>query len=200
MQASNEAEIIGKRVPVENLSPGSRICEDMVCESQGLYLSEGSLPGMEEIQAIEKAAVNRVWIDASSDALNRSLDIAPTAAKRRILIVDDMRLIRKTLADMLTANGYNIIGEADDGDTAVELAAKLNPDLIIMDVVMNRMSGIAATSLIKKANPNIKVIIITQTARPSIVTESFKAGAVNFVTKPLNHIQVLRVVRKALSD
>ena len=121
-------------------------------------------------------------------------------ARPRVLIVDDMRLIRQKIREMLDEHNFDVVGEADDGDIAVKMAAELNPDLIIMDIEMDRMNGIAATAQIKRANPLVKIIIVTNAARPSIVIESLKAGAANFITKPFDNHHVHLVIRKALSD
>jgi len=132
------------------------------------------------------------------ESMKKNAGCAP--GRTRVLIVDDMQLIRKKIHDMLAEENFDVVGEADDGDMAVKMAAELTPDLIIMDIEMNRMNGIEATAQIKQSNPHVKIIIVTNTARPSIVIESLKAGAANFITKPFDNHHVHLVIRKALSE
>lgn len=117
----------------------------------------------------------------------------------RILIVDDMQLMRKKVRDILETNGYQVVGEADDGDIAVEMAGRLQPDLIIMDINMSRMCGIEATAEIKRKNPDAKIVVLTSEVKPSVVVASLRAGASNYMPKSFEAGEVLRVVKHALS-
>ena len=115
----------------------------------------------------------------------------------RVLIVDDVPSMRRTLRRILESAGYDIVGEAEDGDEAVDMAMELSPDVVLMDVVMRRMDGIEATRMIKKARPDTKVIMVTQEARPSVVVQSMTAGAINFLIKPYQDIQILKIMSNA---
>ena len=115
-----------------------------------------------------------------------------------ILIVDEMPRIRRHLRDILEKEGYYIAGEASDGDEAVPLAVALQPDLVVMDMVMKRMDGIVAAGHIRRLCPEARVVMVTREARPAVVLNSMKAGAVNFITKPFQDQQVISVVRNAL--
>lgn len=116
------------------------------------------------------------------------------ASSPRVLIVDDMPSVRTHLRQVIEKGGYNVIGEACDGDEAIKLAAELAPDIIAMDVTMKRISGIDATRAIHMAHPDIRIVMITGEARPSIVLKSIQAGAVNFIIKPFNETQILNVL------
>ena len=117
------------------------------------------------------------------------------APKKKILVVDDVASMRKKLRTILEEAGCEVVGEAEDGDEAVNLSRILKPDLVTMDIVMNRMNGIDATRELKHECPNIKVIMITQMAKPSNVKESMRAGAVNFIIKPFDAQSVTRIVK-----
>jgi two-component system, chemotaxis family, chemotaxis protein CheY len=117
------------------------------------------------------------------------------AAVPRIMIVDDMPDVRSTLKRILTHEGYNIAGEAEDGGEAVVMAKELKPDLIIMDYMMHEMNGIEATKILKAENPYIKVIIYTGEPAPSLVAECIKAGASNFIPKPVDRNHLLLLVK-----
>ena len=121
-------------------------------------------------------------------------------AAGQILIVDDMASIRRHLRDILESNGYTVVGEAEDGDQALGMVRKHKPDLVIMDIVMERMNGIDATRAIRSEFPSASIVMITQEAKPSVVLRSIQAGAKNFVIKPFREQQVLNVVRNALAQ
>ncbi|MFC1474746.1 response regulator [bacterium] len=116
----------------------------------------------------------------------------------KILIVDDTETTRTYLRGILEKEGYEIVGEAADGEEAVEMNRELEPDLVLMDNKMERMNGVDAARIIRKDTPGRKVIILTATAQPSTVTESFKAGAVNFIIMPCEPIRLLRAVRNVV--
>ncbi len=119
-------------------------------------------------------------------------------ARARILLVDDIAAIRKRLREILEPAGYEIVGEAEDGYEAVAMAGELVPDLILMDIVMKRMDGLEATTKISRSGVKSKIVMFTQEARPSSVIRCMRTGAVNFVIKPSNEKQLLRVVENAL--
>ncbi len=102
----------------------------------------------------------------------------------RIILADDHAMIRQGLRSLLTSlSCYEVIGEVDNGTKAVELAEELNPDLIIMDIVMPEFDGIAATSIIKKRQPGIKIIILSMYSDNSYIRRAFKAGASGYILK-----------------
>ena len=102
----------------------------------------------------------------------------------RVILVDDHTLIRVGLARILREDSsFTIVGEAPDGETAVKLAAELNPDVILMDVSMPGMGGAEATRIIKQANPNIQIIALSMYEEREQGTEMRKAGATSYVNK-----------------
>ena len=111
----------------------------------------------------------------------------PTDAEkpRRVLIAEDEALIRLDLAEMLREEGYEVVGEAGDGQEAVDLAESLKPDLVIMDVKMPRRDGIDAASEIasKRIAP---IVILTAFSQRDLVERARDAGAMAYLVKPFN--------------
>ena len=102
-----------------------------------------------------------------------------------ILISDDHALFRDSLRSLLEAHGLTVVGEARNGREAVELARKLKPDLILMDLAMPEMDGLAATRLISAELPEIKVVVLTASDEDSKLFEAIKSGAQGYLLKNL---------------
>ncbi|MBC7691402.1 MAG: response regulator [Methylotenera sp.] len=118
---------------------------------------------------------------------------------KTVLIVDDVPFVRKTLSDILTEAHYQVVGEAGDGAEAIEMYAKLRPDVVTMDVVMPKMSGIEATQKILKMDKEAKVIIISAMGQANLVMEAINVGAKDYVVKPFSSSDVLNTVARALA-
>ncbi len=119
--------------------------------------------------------------------------------EKGILIVDDASFMRMMIKDILTKNGFHVIGEAENGVKAVEKYSELNPDLVIMDITMPEMDGIQAVREIKKIDPNANIIMCSAMGQQAMVIEAIQAGAKDFVVKPFQHDRVIEAVKKALS-
>ncbi|MCD6364222.1 MAG: response regulator [Synergistetes bacterium] len=117
----------------------------------------------------------------------------------RILIVDDAAFMRMMLRDILTKNGYEVAGEAENGVQAVEKYKELKPDLVTMDITMPEMDGITAVKEIKKLDPNARIVMVSAMGQQAMVIEAIQAGALDFVVKPFQPDRVLEAVKKALS-
>ena len=118
--------------------------------------------------------------------------------KRRISIViaDDNDMMRSILRGMLRGEEYDVIGEARNGLAAIEMAERLKPDIICMDVMMPEKNGIEALVEIKRANPEIEIIMVTGNSDPETVQESIQNGACGFIIKPFNAARVLDTLAK----
>ena len=114
----------------------------------------------------------------------------------KILIVDDAAFMRMMIKDILTKNGYEVVGEAANGIQAVELYKAHNPDLVTMDITMPEMDGIEAVKQIKAVNPGAKVIMCSAMGQQSMVMDAIKAGASDFIVKPFQAYRVLEAVKK----
>jgi two-component system, chemotaxis family, chemotaxis protein CheY len=119
---------------------------------------------------------------------------------KRVLIVDDVPFVRKTLSDILTQAHYQVVGEAADGAAAVELFLKLHPDVVTMDVVMPRMGGLEATKKILGMDKTAKVVIISAMGQESLVMEAINVGARDYVLKPFSAAEVVKTIERALVD
>ena len=117
---------------------------------------------------------------------------------KNILICDDAAFMRMMIKDILTKNGYNIAGEAENGAKAVEKYNELKPDLVLMDITMPEMDGIEALKKIKAGDPNAMVIMCSAMGQQAMVIESIQSGAKDFIVKPFQADRVLESIRKVL--
>ena len=117
---------------------------------------------------------------------------------KNILICDDAAFMRMMIKDILTKNGYNIAGEAENGAKAVEKYAELKPDLVLMDITMPEMDGIEALKKIKETDPNAVVIMCSAMGQQAMVIESIQSGAKDFIVKPFQADRVLEAVQKVV--
>ena len=120
------------------------------------------------------------------------------AERRRVLIAEDEALIRLDLAEMLVEEGYEVVGEAGDGETAVRLAEELKPDLVILDIKMPIMDGLAAAERIAGARI-APVIILTAFSQRDLVERARAAGAMAYLVKPFQKSDLVPAVEIALS-
>jgi len=123
--------------------------------------------------------------------------VAESTAKR-VLIAEDEALIRLDLREMLEEEGFDVIGEAADGEQAVELAVELNPDLVICDVKMPKMDGITAAAQIadKRIAP---VVILTAFSQRDLIERARDAGAMAYLVKPFQKRDLLPAIEMATS-
>ena len=117
---------------------------------------------------------------------------------KNILICDDAAFMRMMIKDILTKNGYNIAGEAENGAKAVEKYNELKPDLVLMDITMPEMDGIAALKAIKAADSGANIIMCSAMGQQAMVIESIQAGAKDFIVKPFQAERVLEAVKKVV--
>jgi two-component system chemotaxis response regulator CheY len=117
----------------------------------------------------------------------------------RILVVDDAAFMRKMVTDALTKGGHEVIGEAGNGEEAVQQYQSLKPDLTTLDITMPEKDGLSALKDIMALDPSAKVIMCSALGQESKVLESIKLGAKDFVVKPFQADRVLDAVGKALA-
>ena len=119
-------------------------------------------------------------------------------AKKRIsiVIVDDNDMMRSILRSMLRGDVFEVIGEARNGVLAVEMAGRLKPDIVCLDVIMPEKNGLDALCEIKVARPETEVVMITSNADPETVQESIQNGASGFIIKPFNAARILDTLEK----
>ena len=117
---------------------------------------------------------------------------------KSILIVDDAAFMRMMIKDILTKNGYEIAGEAENGIKAIEKYTETKPDLVMLDITMPEMDGIEALKRIKKLDPDSNIIMCSAMGQQAMVIEAIQAGAKDFIVKPFQAERVLEAVKKAL--
>lgn len=115
------------------------------------------------------------------------------------LVVDDAIFMRTVLKKMLTEAEYTVIGEAGNGLQAIEMAAKLKPDIVTLDITMPEMDGIAAIDKILEVSPNTKIIMCSAMGQHSKVVEAIKKGAKDFIVKPFEKTRVLQAIDNVMN-
>lgn len=116
----------------------------------------------------------------------------------RVLIVDDAAFMRMMIKNILTKEGYDIVGEAENGLQAVAKYKDLSPDLVTMDITMPEMDGISAVKEIMKLNKAAKIIMCSAMGQQAMVIDAIQAGAKDFIVKPFQPNRVLEAVSKVV--
>ena len=120
------------------------------------------------------------------------------AAPRRVVVAEDESLIRLDIVEILRDNGFDVVGEAGDGETAVALATELRPDLVVMDVKMPVLDGISAAERLTKDHI-APVVLLTAFSQKELVERASEAGALAYVVKPFTPNDLLPAIEIALS-
>jgi len=120
------------------------------------------------------------------------------AGRCRVLVAEDEALIRLDLVELLTDEGYEVVGQAGDGETAVAMARELEPDLVVMDVKMPVMSGIEAAEIISDERI-APVVMLTAFSQRDLVEQAREAGAMAYVVKPFDASDVVPAIEMALA-
>ncbi|MBO6208058.1 MAG: response regulator [Lachnospiraceae bacterium] len=116
----------------------------------------------------------------------------------KILVVDDAAFMRMMIKDILTKNGYEVAGEAENGAIAVSKYTELKPDLVLMDITMPEKDGIQALKDIKAADGGAKVIMCSAMGQQAMVIEAIQSGAKDFIVKPFQADRVIEAVKKVV--
>jgi two-component system chemotaxis response regulator CheY len=114
----------------------------------------------------------------------------------RVMVVDDALFMRNMLKDIFVRAGYEVVAEAENGEAALELYHLSQPDLVTMDIVMPRKSGIEALQEIMAGDPEACVVMVSALGQDSLVLEAVEAGAKDFIVKPFKEDKVLEIVRR----
>ncbi len=115
----------------------------------------------------------------------------------RLLLADDHRMLREGLNRSMTSEGFDVVGEAANGEIAVELAAELVPDIILMDVSMPEMDGLEATRIIMATDTPTRIIMLTMHADHEVLAKAIRAGASGFLVKDCSTEEIAEAVRTA---
>ncbi|MEW6065667.1 MAG: response regulator [Bacillota bacterium] len=118
---------------------------------------------------------------------------------KRILIVDDAAFMRMMIKNILTKNGYEVVGEAENAAIALQMYKELKPDLVTMDITMPEMDGIQGVKAIRAVDPNANIIMCSAMGQQSMVMEAIQAGAKDFIVKPFQQDRILQAIERVLS-
>ena len=114
----------------------------------------------------------------------------------KVLIVDDAAFMRISIKNMLTKNGYEVVGEAENGLIGIELYKELQPDIVTMDITMPEMSGLDALKEIQKLDPQAKVVMVSAMGQEAMVREAIVSGAKGFIVKPFKEEGIIAAIKK----
>ncbi len=115
------------------------------------------------------------------------------------MIVDDAKFMRTLVKDALTASGHEIVGEAENGNQAVQMYGEMKPDLVTMDITMREKDGLEAASEILKSDPAARIIMVTALGQEDLLARAIKMGVKDFVVKPFPPERLQQAAQKALS-
>ncbi|MCG9967956.1 response regulator [Pelotomaculum terephthalicicum JT] len=118
---------------------------------------------------------------------------------KRILIVDDAAFMRMMIKNIVTKNGYEVVGEAENGQVAVDLYKQHKPDLVTMDITMPEMNGIEGVKAIRGIDPNANVIMCSAMGQQAMVMEAIQAGAKDFIVKPFQQDRILQAIERVMA-
>lgn len=118
---------------------------------------------------------------------------------KRILIVDDAAFMRMMIKNILLKNGYEIVGEAENGKMAVNLYSETKPDLVTMDITMPEMDGIEAVKAIRSTDSSASIIMCSAMGQQSMVMDAIQAGAKDFIVKPFQQDRLLQAIERVLT-
>jgi len=114
----------------------------------------------------------------------------------KVLIVDDAAFMRISIKNMLTKNGYEVVGEAENGAIGVEMYKELKPDMVTMDITMPEMSGLDALKEITKYDPQAKIVMVSAMGQEAMVREAIVSGAKGFIVKPFKEEGIIAAMKK----
>ncbi|KHD35009.1 histidine kinase [Clostridium acetobutylicum] len=120
--------------------------------------------------------------------------------KKTVLIIDDSALARRTVKNLLENDGFEVVGEVEGGPNALNQFKELKPEIVTMDVSMEKMDGFKALNDILNYNPEAKVVVITSMAQEDAVKRSVELGAKYFIAKPFEGTELVEIIEKVLNN
>lgn len=117
---------------------------------------------------------------------------------KKVLIVDDAAFMRMAMRTLLERNGFEVVGEAEDGAAGAKKYMELKPDIVTMDITMPKMNGIEALKQIRAYDPDSKVVMVSAMGQEKFVRESVILGAKSFVVKPYKEDHVIKTLSQVL--
>ena len=118
----------------------------------------------------------------------------------RIMIADDSDSVRLVLKDIVSIGKFELVGEAINGDQAVEKFNALKPDLLLLDLAMPKKDGLTVIKEIKASHPEAKIIVVTAAGDQKIINECLQQGARSYISKPFDFANVISTIKSSLKD
>lgn len=115
-----------------------------------------------------------------------------------IMIVDDLAFIKLLLKDLIEKAGFRVVGEASDGEEAIDMYQDKKPDLMLLDITMPKMDGITALKKILALDPDAKIIMCSALGQQRLIVQAIQLGAKDFIVKPFRPERVISSIKKAL--
>ncbi len=115
-----------------------------------------------------------------------------------IMIVDDLAFIKLLLKDLIEKAGFRVVGEASDGEEAIDMYQVKKPDLVLLDITMPKMDGITALKKILALDPGAKIIMCSALGQQRLIVQAIQLGAKDFIVKPFRPDRVISSIKKAL--
>lgn len=115
----------------------------------------------------------------------------------RVLIVDDYDMTRTLLRIILRGQNFEVVGDATDGSMAIEMCARLKPDIMLLDVVMPKMNGLDVLAKLKASNSMPLVLMVTSAEEEKVVSQAMQLGASGYILKPFNTASVIETLNEA---
>jgi two-component system, chemotaxis family, chemotaxis protein CheY len=197
-----------KKLHVEELEDGMLSAEDVKIFDKVLILHKNMEIESKHMSLLKTAGVNELVVlipskDESSREKTHISDypkFAEALKNTRVMIVDDSKLMRLKLKKIVEEAGLNLVGEAEDGQKAVEMVEELQPTLITMDIEMPNLDGLSAISPIHEKLPDVKIIMISSLGYEDKIIEAISNGALDFINKPFDPDRVKRTIFSALTS
>lgn len=117
---------------------------------------------------------------------------------KKALVVDDIAYARKAIKEILQQNKYTVVGEASNGNEAINMYLQLKPDFVIMDIVMPSKSGIEAARKILENDKDARIVLISSIVNEQVMMDSINSGARDFIVKPFDAADLIMAIEKAL--
>ena len=193
-------------VDIEGLEEGMLAADDMMAFDGTIVVHKGMELEGRHMMLLKRALVSMVRVVIPKEKakpketihINDYEDHVPHLKMARILIVDDSKYLRFKLEKMLTAAGLTVVGQATNGNEAVEMAAQLNPNVITLDIEMPYCDGIAALAPLRQTVPDALVLMISSLGEEDKILESLAKGAFDFITKPIDPVKTVKSVINAI--
>ncbi|MFH1542551.1 MAG: response regulator [bacterium] len=119
---------------------------------------------------------------------------------KKILIVDDAAFMRMTLKNIVIKKGYEVVGEAENGEEAIAKYSQLKPDLVTMDIVMLGMDGIATVKKLLESDAKANIVMVSAMGQQALIVEAIQAGAKGFIIKPFTEESVLDELKRITGE